>query len=243
MATYRYIVKDLSKSLNQNFDDADITDVQILYWVTVIANRLRVQQVALTESGLYTSTFSSLAVQKDNKGRYYFELPTAIMDLPNEQGIEYITYNEETGCCCEGATFAQRFFQPTNVMKLHRLYKDEYEKPSPSNPYFYRVGHKIDGEQVNRVYLAGVECITLRDVEVALKCTLDPKDICDLDDTIPLPDELVETLIKEVLALGRFVMMIPEELENDGTDETTDEMQASIPRAPRAVQQPQQTTE
>jgi len=219
MATYRYVLKDITKSFKQNFDDADIRENQILYWIMTIANSLRVQQQAITGSGLYESTFSKVTVSKDVKGRPYIDLPGPIMDLPNEGGISYITYNEETGCCCAGPQFAQVWFQPTTVTALQRLYGDEYECPKPSNPYFYRVGHKVDGAQVNRVYLIGIECIEVSDVEIGIKCTLDPKDVCNLDDTIPIPDELISELTRQVLSLGRFVMMIPEEIENDGEDE------------------------
>ena len=74
--------------------------------------------------------------------------------------------------------------------------------------------------KVNRVYLVGVECIDIKDVEIAIKATVDPKDVCDLDDDIPLQDEFIDELMKEVLSIGRFVMMIPEERENEGSDES-----------------------
>lgn len=242
MATYRYVGYDLLTSLNKAFDDADIRLNQVLYWIQVIANRIRADQAQLNKSGLYTSTFSSVPVLKDSKGRDYFDLPNQIMELPNEGGVEYITYNEETGCCCEGASFMQVFFQPTNVMTAHRLYGDEYEKPTPSNPYFYRVGHKVDGEQVSRIYLVGVDCIDITDVEIGIKCALDPSNVCDLDDEIPLAPKQIEFLMREVLGLGRFVMMIPEERENDGADESNErQTQPIAPVPPVTRQQPQQT--
>ncbi len=46
--TYRYVVYDLQKNFNATFDDADFTFNQILYWVMVVANRLRVQQTMST---------------------------------------------------------------------------------------------------------------------------------------------------------------------------------------------------
>ena len=97
---------------------------------------------------------------------------------------------------------------------------DKYTTPSAKNPYFYRVGGKSNGVDVNRVYLLGLECIDVSDLEIAIKSSLNPKDICSLDDELPVPDELIQDLITEVLQLGRFVMMIPEELENTGEDET-----------------------
>lgn len=215
--TYRYVVYDLQKSFNAAFDDADFTFNQILYWVQVVANRMRIQHNSLTNSDLYTSTFSSIAVQTDSKGRKYIDLPVQIMELPNNAGIVYITYNVET-CKCEGPVFAQTFFSGTAIGAINNLYRDEYTKPSVKNPYFYRVGHQVDGVGVNRIYLLGVECIEIEDVEIAVKSSLDPKNVCNIDDNLPLPDELIQELMMQVLQLGRFVMLMPNENVNDGQD-------------------------
>lgn len=240
MATYRYVVNDIRTSLNKAFDDADIRPSHILYWVQVIANRLRVDQVLQTNSGAFVSTFSSVTVQEDDKGRPYIDLPVDIMDLPNEGGIKYITYNYETGCCCTGPNFTQVFFQPTGVASAQRLYGDEYEKPSSQNPYFYRVADRVNGVDVNRIYLLGVDCIKVSDVEIAVLASLDPASVCDLDDKIPLPDERINELTMAVLQLGRFVMMMPKEMVNEGSDLTSQD----IPRqpVPGYTPQPQQST-
>ena len=215
--TYRYVIHDLQKNFNASFDDADFTLNQILYWVMVVANRLRVQQVLATNSDLFTSTFSSIAVHTDTKGRKYIDLPTQIMDLPHNGGVVYITYNEET-CHCEGPSFAQVFFQGVNLGNVQHLYLDEYTKPSAKNPYFYRIGHIVDGTGVNRIYLLGLECIDVADVEIAVRSSLDPKVLCNVDEEIPLPDELIQELMMQVLQLGRFVMLMPNENVNDGED-------------------------
>lgn len=215
--TYRYVVYDLQKSFNAAFDDADFTFNQILYWVQVIANRLRVQHNAATNSDLYTSTFSSIPVQTDSKGRKYIDLPIQIMDLPDNSGIIYITYNVET-CKCSGPTFAQVWFQATTVGRVQHLYLDEYTKPSTSTPYFYRIGDRVDGVKVNRIYFVGLECINIEDVEIAIKASLDPSLVCNIDDEIPLPDELLQDLMMQVLQLGRFVLLMPSEVTNDGED-------------------------
>ncbi len=85
--TYRYVVYDLQKNFNATFDDADFTFNQILYWVMVVANRLRVQQTMATNSDLFTSTFDDVPVLTDSKGRKYIDLPVQIMDLPNNAGV------------------------------------------------------------------------------------------------------------------------------------------------------------
>jgi hypothetical protein len=215
--TYRYVVYDLQKNFNASFDDANFTFNQILYWVQVVANRLRVQHNAITNSDLYTSTFSSIPVLTDSKGRKYIDLPIQIMDLPDNSGIIYITYNVDT-CKCSGPTFAQTWFQPVSVGGVQHLYLDEYTKPNTKNPYFYRVGDRVDGTKVNRIYLLGLECINVEDVEIALKASLDPSIVCNIDDNIPLPDELIQELTMQVLELGRFIMLMPSETLNDGED-------------------------
>lgn len=215
--TYRYVVYDLEKTFNSAFDDADITFNQILYWVLVVTNRMRVQQNLVTNSDLFTSTFSSVTVHTDAKGRKYIDLPSQIMDLKNNAAVVYITYNVDT-CKCEGPTFAQVWFAGTSLGAVQHLYLDEYTKPSTKNPYFYRVGDNVDGVAVNRIYFIGVECINILDVEIAIKTTLNPKSVCDIDADIPLPDEMMQDLMMQVLQLGRFAMLMPEESTNDGQD-------------------------
>jgi hypothetical protein len=215
--TYRYVIYDLDKSFNSAFDDADFTLNQIMYWVMAVANRMRLQQTIATNTDLFTSTFNDVPVLTDSKGRKYIDLPAYIMDLPNNAGVIYITYNEET-CKCEGPAFSQVWFQGVNLGSVQHLYLDEYTKPSAQNPYFYRIGDRIDGVKVNRIYLLGLECIPVEDVEIAIKATLDPRQICSLDDEIPLPDEMIQDLMMQVLQLGRFVMLMPKENINDGED-------------------------
>lgn len=215
--TYRYVVYDLEKTFNAAFDDADFTFNQILYWVLVVANRMRVQQNAITNSDLFTSTFSSVPVYTDAKGRKYIDLPSQIMDLRNNAAVVYITYNVDT-CKCEGPTFAQVWFAGTSLGAVQHLYLDEYTKPSTKNPYFYRVGDNVDGLPVNRIYFVGLECINVLDVEIAIKTTLNPSTVCDIDAEIPLPDEMMQDLMMQVLQLGRFAMLMPDESTNDGQD-------------------------
>jgi len=239
--TYRYVVYDLQKNFNATFDDADFTFNQVLYWVMVVANRLRIQQVLATGSDLFTSTFDSITVQIDAKGRKYIDLPTQVMDLPNNGGVIYITYNEDT-CSCEGPAFAQVWFQPVNIGSVQNLYGDEYTKPSSRNPYFYRVGHEVNGTGVNRLYLLGIECAPVKDVEIAVRSSLDPKKLCNIDEEIPIPDEMIQDLMMQVLQLGKFIMLMPKENSNEGEDEAELNTQMYANRAVN-LPQTQQTQE
>jgi hypothetical protein len=240
--TYRYVAYDIQKNLYASYDDADFTINQVLYWVAVFANKLRLQHQLATNSDLFTSTFSSVKVHEDSKSRKYIDLPVQVMDLPNNGGVIYITYNEET-CGCAGPAFAQVWFQGTSVGSVQNLYMDEYTTPSSKNPYFYRVGHRADSVDVNRLYLLGLECVKVEDVEIAVKSSIDPRQICDLDAELPLPDALVQDLITAVLQLGKFIMMVPEETTNDGADTTEPSTALYANRAanlPKNTQQQQQ---
>lgn len=228
--TYRYVGYDLLTSLKKMSDDADIRLSQVLYWIAVVANRIRVDQFGKTGSGLYTSTFSNIQIQTDSSGKKYIDIPALIMDLENEKGIEMLTYCADE---CNPYPFTKVFFQPTTIGESMVLYMDEYTTPSPKNPYFYRVGDKVDNVKVNRLYLLGLECIEVRCLDCALRCSIDPTNICDLDNEIPIPDERIEELINSVLNLGRFVMMIPEENVNQGSDN----VQGEVPNAPQNNEQ------
>ncbi len=64
--------------------------------------------------------------------------------------------------------------------------------------------------------------------------------MCDLDEQIPLPDERIEELMKAVYDVGRFVMLMPQERINQGSDETTKQIPSGpqIPEAPE-LQEPE----
>lgn len=230
MATYRYVANDIKTSLKKQTDDSDIRLASVIYWIQVVANRIMVDQYNKTKSGLYTSTFYDVNVLVDEKDRKYVDLPGAIMDLPDEKGVAYISYNVETGCCCTGPAFAYTQFSPTTPEKSRVLYFNEDTEPSPKNPYFYRVGIKGQG---HRIYLLGLECINVDSVEMALRCSLNPSSVCSLDDTIPVPDERIEELIKTVLELGRWVTLMPNERINQGSDQSGEEtVTVPAPRPP-----------
>lgn len=220
MATYRYTAYSIQESLKQVFDNADVLLPQIVFWIQVVANNLRYRDYEASESSTYLSVFSSVPILYDSKGRPYFDLPGTIMDFDFDKGIQYITYNYDTGCCCTGPNWAQVQFEPTKPIIARRLYWDEYEKPTSKAPYFYRVAEKVDNATVDRVYLLGTECIKVSDVEVGLLLALDPAGVCDLDDQIPVSDEMISIIIQEVLQLGRWVTMMPTERVNDGTDDS-----------------------
>lgn len=216
---------DILETLKQTFDEKKIEMSHVVYWVQVTANALRVFHYKKHDTGMFISTFSSVTVQTDTslKNRKYIALPAVIYDLDDESAVNYITYNFETGCCCSGPSFAQTKFNRTTAQKAEALYYDDDSKPTPANPFFYRIG--------NRLYFLGLECVNVSDVEVALFTALDPSDFCDLDTEVPVPDDLLPHLKQEVLKMGGFVMMVPQERINDGANR-----QQNIPNIPEIAE-------
>ena len=75
---------------------------------------------------------------------------------------------------------------------------------------------------------------------MAVKGILNPSNVCDIDEDIPLPDAMIQDLMMQVLQLGRFVMMMPSEMVNSGEDEAKPDTRLYANRAvnlPQAQQQ------
>jgi hypothetical protein len=174
----------------------------------IVGDKLKRQHVAKYDSGAYVTRFDNIVVAVDPiTGRNYFTLPASIYDSDSDGAIDYVIYPPEVDLSLP--TFASSNFTRTSVAKAQRLYFREDEKPSPSNPYFYRQG--------DRIYLLGVEEINLTKVEVGLKVSFGPADLTvDIDQPWDFPVHLLSILKMEVMNLGRFVLQVPQDLENDG---------------------------
>lgn len=206
-ATIRMVVFDLLNDFKQLYDDAALTPFKVYYWTLVHADRLRKQHIEKIDSGAYTYTFMVDVLVDPSNGRNYFELPAAIYDFDKDGGVDYITYPPEWNL--SEPMFAGVTFTRTTPTKAGRLYYREDEKPTPNNPYFYRLNSKI--------WLLGVEQINLISVEAGLKTSLAPNDVnVDIDQPFDFPQDLIPTLKRQVLDMGRFVLMIPSDLKNDG---------------------------
>lgn len=216
----RYIVDDIATDLKQIYDDKQIQKAKIAYWVLMIGNRLKSQHIEKRDSGAFLHVFTNVPVVVEQsstnpnivKGRKHIVLPTTIYDYNQDRGIEYISYwiDDEAFDDCP-PEFTNKTFTRTTPKVSHRLYYDEDERPSPSNPYFYRTG--------DRVYFLGIEKVNVEEVEIGIYSAFDPLTEIDLDDEFDFPDELVAVLKRQVLDLGRFVLQVPEERKNDGEND------------------------
>lgn len=216
----RHIVDDIAVDLGQIVDDKKVQTSQIAFWVTLVGNRLKSQHIGKRDSGAFLSTFDNIPVQSvsvsDNpneiKNRKFFILPKTIYDYDRDGGIEYISYCLDFDAPNCPPAFTNTTFNRTTPGKSRRLYFSEYEKPSPSNPYFYRVQ--------DHIYLLGIECVEIDSIEIGIYASLDPLTDIDLDAPFEFPEELMIILKRQVLDLGRWALLMPKERLNDGNDDT-----------------------
>lgn len=210
---WREVIYDIHESIKQSYDDNTITLNHVKYWVSIAGSRLKMLHIDKKDSGAFLTRFNNVSVQIDTINNYkYFELPTSILDFDLDKGINYVSYGTYVDDCTP--PFTSVLFTRTTPAQARVLHYTEEEKPTPSNPYFYRVGQ--------RVYLLGVECIDIKNLEIGLTTTLDYEE-CDMDAELEFPIELLAVLQRHVFDIARFVLAIPTSIGvNDGTsDENT----------------------
>lgn len=228
--TYRQIVYEIWESIKENYSQADTLIPKILYWVSVSANRLMQQRLkkqfdqtgrlsgrSMTIfTGLPVKTFATSTNPNQVAGIKYIEVPEKLFDLDFDREIDYITYNSLDPNCCYGPNFTQINFTRTSPREAKRLYMNPYEKPSEKNPYYYRTAGDY-------LYLLGMECSQIESLDIGVRVAMTYTNIKDLDEAIPLSEDLIEQLKIQVISLGRFVQQIPRDRANDG-DDTTPEL-------------------
>ena len=210
--TYRFVANDVLTTLKKIGDDRIITMAHVVYYIQVVANRLNTLSARKKrgDQGKYKTVFAPVLVKLDTVGdRKYIDLPSGILTLNYEGGVDYLSYNEDT-CCCSGPAFATKTFSRTTPAAIQILKRNPYTNPSPSKPYFYRIGE--------RIYLVGLECISVQDVEICVLTSLDPTTTCDLDDEVEVGSHVLQTLRAEVMNMFRAPLVLPSDRVNDGND-------------------------
>lgn len=223
----RIIVDEILVTIKQTFDDKKVTQAQVAYWTIIVANQILGQHNQKRDSGQFLSVFPEVPIQiasNNNtqnivKGRKFIELPGSIFDFDKDGGVEYVAYyNPDENC---GPEFAKKTITRTSPGELQWLNLNEITKPSPKQPYWYRVG--------NYIYLVGVETVPIKFAEIGLYLTIDPLEKIDIDKPFFFPQELLNVLKRQVVDLARFSFLFPSDRVNDGSDSTT-ERPASIPK-------------
>lgn len=216
--TIRTIANDLLTSFRQTNPEKKITLVQAVYWVSHLVNLLKSQHIKKRSSGRYLNVFPAvpiLTASSSSKniiaGRKYIELPAGIFDFDKDDGINYISYPQESDI--KGVPgFTDNTFTRTTVAESKRLFLNRFEEPSLGQPYFYVVN--------SNVYFLGLESFMGDHLEMGLYTTVDPLSTIDIDAPLEFPDELVHVLIRQVYDLGRFAMLIPKDFDNDSVPDT-----------------------
>lgn len=214
-STLRQVASNIQLILQQQKDDNQITFSQICFWVNYFVSKFTYQKIQKYDTGLTLSIYTNIPVLRAKAdanpnivaGRQYFLLPETIYDINGDSGIDYITYDLGDECTPE---FTSVTFQRTTPSKAKRLYYSKYETPTPSNPYFYRVG--------NYIYLLGVECIDIPYLEMGLKTVFDAFKQCGLDEPLPIGEDMIADITKQCLEIGRFALLVPVDMTNTGSE-------------------------
>lgn len=208
---YSDAVGSLSSTLRQVYKDIKIEPYKVLYWTGIVANKLLyqhlVKEIASTGwvSGEYLRTF--IISVKNDGNKKYFDLPVGILNLTGrDDGIDHVGYNVNSDFG-DMPDLGMRQWTRTTASKLPRLYYNVHEKPSPQNPYFYRVG--------DRAYTVGIETVPVHDLNVGLVMGSTMDSIEDINEEMKLPGHLYPQLEYEILKLGQFALMIPENMSNE----------------------------
>lgn len=223
----RVHIDETLTTIKQTFDDRSISRAQVAYCYIVAGNQLLAQHNLKRDSGAYLTAFDGIplmkAAQSSNgiiKDRKYIDLPGLIFDFDKDQGIEYLAYTSDGGPGCP-PRFTRVKFMRTSPAEAEWLYLHPNTKPSPSNPYFYRIG--------NTIYTLGLEKVPVPSLEGGFYMTIPPLQEIDIDQPFNFPIELMAILKRQVIDLIRYSWFFPQERKNEGSDD------ASVKGAPPKV--------
>jgi len=208
--TYREIAYSVLTTLKQDGDDSELTISHIVYYIDLVLNRLRAQHIQKSPTGALLTLFNNVSVVVGTDGAKYIELPVAIYDFVNDKGIDFVSYSTFPAAGCEDLHIPFTWVEPS---KVHRMYLDKYEKPSPSNPYMFRIA--------NKVYLLGIECVDIKDISIALYTAIDFSKNCDIDTEVDITSEHMLLVEYQVLELAKFGTTTIKDNVNDGDDTTS----------------------
>jgi hypothetical protein len=213
--TLRIVTDEILTTIKQTYDDKDVSRAQAAYWTIIVANTMLGQHIAKRDSGAFLTPFYNVPVITSDgtimpKGRKYFELPANIFDFDNDDGVEYIVYQNENDECSE--ELRRKTIHRTSPGELQWLELNKYTQPSPKNPYWYRASEIIR--------LVGIEAVPIKHVEIGIYMTIDPLEKIDIDAPFHFPQELLESLKRRVVDLARFSFLFNSQTDtvNDGSN-------------------------
>lgn len=232
----RVIVDEILVQIKQTFDDRDVSRAQVAYWAIIVGNSLLGNHIQKRDSGAFLSIFDQVPVLTVSpssspnfvQGRKFIQLPSAVFDFNNDDGIEYITY-QSSGLKGEKPKFSYVKMHRTNPSQAEWLEMNPHTKATPTQPYWYRVG--------NLIYLLGMEGVPMSTVEMGIYMTINPLEKIDFDAPFPIPQELMKTLKMQVLDIARSSFFFYPQSQNSGDDSTVEEAHAQIQKISSVNQQ------
>ena len=228
--TYRQTLYDIQSLLKQTYENKEFDDELVLFWIEMYANRLRKQHDEKANTDTFLHVYKQVPIYTEqNSNLTYISLPENVFDLERDRAIRYITYDFNIDNYIHPMASVE--FHRTTRETMKRLYFTEEESPRPDNPYWYRIG--------NTIYLIGIECIDTQYVEIGILATMNPANVCKLDAQFEFPEELYAILQVQILSIGKFGLMIPEDATNKGENRVSPD-NMPIPRN-TGVQNPNYT--
>lgn len=231
------IVYEVMETIRQTFDDKKVSVAQAAHWVIIVGNRLLSQHIAKRSSGKFLNVYIVPVMVSEEtvlpnliKGRKYIEIPEQIFDFDMDKGVEYMAYYDPEEECDPEYKF--KTIQRTTPSEVQWLMLNDFTKPSPKNPYFWRSGPIFP--------LVGIEAMPIKQIEVGVYQTISSVDKIDIDAPFEFPEELLEVLKRQVVDLARFSFLFPEDnKKNDGQDSSSDSNK-TVPKVSSVNQQPEQ---
>ncbi len=217
MSTIRQLVGSAIIQLQQTGDDQKIPDNQLYLWGTWLVNKYMSFKFRTADSGAFRTIMPSVPVVKAPatvtpdiiNGEKYSALPRTVLDLEEDRGID-ITYSRNDYPVNVDLGVISPFTR-ISYNQARRLYYSEYERPSASNPYWYRHGNYIG-------YL-GIKNANISTVEMGLVTEFDPFVTHSIDDHLDVLTEYADDIFKDMIEMGRFALLVPTDRINDGSGE------------------------
>lgn len=215
MTTYRYLVNAVLESMKESRDDADLKRDVVIFWTQVEVNRLRGERFSkrLVQSGEYLSHFYGVQVKNDGV-RKYAEMPSGIIDVERDNGINLVTYHLADYDYCDYPYDVP--FENTSPAKLWALKAIPLRNFTPTRPFRAREGNKL--------FLYGIENISVESIDMWLYTTVSTTHKVDLDEQVELSGEQISVLIARIYNLARFAALMPNDKTNNGSDGNTQQV-------------------
>lgn len=217
--TYRYLANLILDKINENADDSQITINHVIFWINIASNRLRLERKTKikADSGAYLVLIEGVPITVAGR-RKFIELPNVILDMDNDNGVAAINYNLNTAP--DGVDTLGTKFERISPAAAHSAMHIPIRKPSPTNPFYYRMG--------DRLSILGLENVRVDTVDLFLYTAVDPTIMVSLDTEVGVEEDQIEPLYAAVMQLMNFGLPSSQSFKNDGKDNSLQTPSAAL---------------